>query len=146
MLCITFTCQIIVITLCKSRYLSILAHKIHTLKCRQDLDHVVTDVLFHLAGGQGFFGRLLDVEDFMESIGNLWLYIAFFGIVTVMLLIDFLGFKQKRRSKVKIKTAALWSIAWVSVASLFGCRSLAVQQAGHCGQYQGHGVFLQLFT
>jgi tellurite resistance protein TerC len=63
---------------------------------------------------------LLDVEDFMESIGNLWLYIAFFGIVTVMLLIDFLGFKQKEGQEVKIKTAALWSIAWVSVASLFG--------------------------
>lgn len=56
----------------------------------------------------------------MEPIGNLWLYIAFFGIVTVMLLIDFLGFKQKEGQEVKIKTAALWSIAWVSVASLFG--------------------------
>ncbi|MWC19564.1 TerC/Alx family metal homeostasis membrane protein [Acinetobacter johnsonii] len=56
----------------------------------------------------------------MESIGNLWLYFAFFGIVTVMLLIDFLGFKQKEGQEVKIKTAALWSIAWVSVASLFG--------------------------
>ena len=56
----------------------------------------------------------------MESIGNLWLYLAFFGIVTVMLLIDFLGFKQKEGQEVKIKTAALWSIAWVSVASLFG--------------------------
>lgn len=56
----------------------------------------------------------------MESIGNLWLYIAFFGIVTVMLLIDFLGFKQKEGQEVKIKTAALWSIAWVFVASLFG--------------------------
>jgi len=67
-----------------------------------------------------FCGRLLDVEDFMESIGNLWLYLAFFGIVTVMLLIDFLGFKQKEGQEVKIKTAALWSIAWVSVASLFG--------------------------
>ena len=56
----------------------------------------------------------------MESIGNLWLYLAFFCIVTVMLLIDFLGFKQKEGQEVKIKTAALWSIAWVSVASLFG--------------------------
>lgn len=56
----------------------------------------------------------------MESIGNLWLYLAFFGIVTVMLLIDFLGFKQKEGQEVKIKTAALWSIAWISVASLFG--------------------------
>ena len=57
---------------------------------------------------------------FMESIGNLWLYIAFFGIVIVMLLIDFLGFKQKQGQDVSIKQAAYWSVAWVSVAALFG--------------------------
>lgn len=56
----------------------------------------------------------------MESIGNPWLYLAFFAIVAVMLLIDFLGFKQKEGQEVKIKTAAYWSIAWVSIATLFG--------------------------
>lgn len=56
----------------------------------------------------------------MESIGNLWLYLAFFGIVTIMLLIDFLGFKQKEGQDVKLRTAAYWSVAWVTVASLFG--------------------------
>ena len=55
----------------------------------------------------------------MESIGNLWLYLAFFGIVIIMLLIDFLGFKQKRGQQVTIKTAAYWSTAWVTVAMLF---------------------------
>jgi tellurite resistance protein TerC len=54
---------------------------------------------------------------FMESIGNLWLYVAFFGIVIVMLLIDFLGFKQKQGQDVSIKQAAYWSVAWVSVAA-----------------------------
>ncbi|CAG2165019.1 unnamed protein product [Oppiella nova] len=67
----------------------------------------------HLATGQ-------DSESFMETIGNPWLYLAFFAIVIVMLLIDFLGFKQKEGQEVKIKTAAYWSIAWVSVAALFG--------------------------
>ena len=56
----------------------------------------------------------------MESIGNLWLYLVFFAIVAVMLAIDFLGFKQKAGESVKVKTAAYWSIAWVSVAALFG--------------------------
>lgn len=56
----------------------------------------------------------------METIGNLWLYIAFFGIVIVMLLVDFLGFKQKQGQDVSIKQAAYWSVAWVSVAVLFG--------------------------
>lgn len=56
----------------------------------------------------------------METIGNLWLYLAFFGLVTVMLAIDFLGFKHRHGQEVKLKTAAYWSIAWVSVATLFG--------------------------
>ncbi|WP_122901776.1 TerC family protein [Acinetobacter sp. B51(2017)] len=56
----------------------------------------------------------------METIGNLWLYLAFFGLVTVMLVIDFLGFRQNQGQDVKIKTAAYWSIAWVTVAALFG--------------------------
>ncbi len=56
----------------------------------------------------------------MESIGNPWLYLAFFAIVAVMLLIDFLGFKQKEGQEVKVRTAAYWSIAWVTVATLFG--------------------------
>ncbi|HDT3671907.1 TPA: hypothetical protein QHQ97_005012 [Escherichia coli] len=56
----------------------------------------------------------------METIGNLWLYVVFFGLVTVMLLVDFLGFKQKQNQDVPIKQAAYWSIAWVTVAVLFG--------------------------
>ena len=56
----------------------------------------------------------------METIGTLWLYLAFFGLVAVMLIIDFLGFKQQQGQDVKIKTAAFWSMAWVTVAALFG--------------------------
>ena len=55
----------------------------------------------------------------MESIGNIWLYIIFFSIILVMLLIDFLGFKQKLNQPVPIKQAAWWSAAWVTVAMLF---------------------------
>ncbi|WP_160243671.1 TerC family protein [Acinetobacter indicus] len=55
----------------------------------------------------------------MESIGNIWLYLAFFAIVMVMLAIDFLGFKQKEGQTVQVRAAAYWSIAWVSVAMLF---------------------------
>ncbi|MFC3902896.1 tellurite resistance protein TerC [Acinetobacter marinus] len=55
----------------------------------------------------------------MDSVGNIWLYLVFFGIVFVMLLIDFLGFKQKQGEVVPIKQAAWWSAAWVTVAMLF---------------------------
>ncbi len=55
----------------------------------------------------------------MESIGNPGLYLAFFAIVAVMLIIDFIGFKHKEDQPVKIRSAAYWSIAWVSVSMLF---------------------------
>ena len=56
----------------------------------------------------------------METIGTLWLYLVFFAIVAVMLVIDFVGFKHQHGQEVKVRTAANWSIAWVSVATLFG--------------------------
>ena len=56
----------------------------------------------------------------METIGTLWLYLVFFAIVAVMLVIDFIGFKHQHGQEVKVRTAAYWSIAWVSVATLFG--------------------------
>ena len=56
----------------------------------------------------------------MEAIGTLWLYLVFFAIVAVMLVIDFVGFKHQHGQEVKVRTAAYWSIAWVSVATLFG--------------------------
>ena len=71
-------------------------------------------------------------RNIVETIGTPWLYATFFALVAVMLLIDFLGFKQKdppensdvnaaqdKHQPVSIKSAALWSIAWVSVSALF---------------------------
>ncbi|AOA59781.1 TerC family protein [Acinetobacter larvae] len=55
----------------------------------------------------------------MNTIGNPWLYCAFFILVAVMLLIDFFGFKQKSSQAPSLKSAAKWSVAWVSVAMLF---------------------------
>lgn len=55
----------------------------------------------------------------MQSIGSLGLYLAFFGIVAIMLIIDFIGFKNNKSDQVSLKQAGYWSIAWVSVAMLF---------------------------
>ncbi|WP_269915461.1 TerC family protein [Acinetobacter sp. HY1485] len=58
----------------------------------------------------------------MDSIGNIWLYLVFFGLVAVMLIIDFVGFKNKKTAsdaQVSLKEAGLWSMAWVSIALLF---------------------------
>lgn len=63
--------------------------------------------------------KLSDEEDKVDSIGNFWLYAVFFSIVTVMLAIDFLGFKQQKDQPVSLKKAAGWSLAWVTVAMLF---------------------------
>lgn len=55
----------------------------------------------------------------METIGSPWLYAIFFALVAIMLLIDFLGFKQKDDQPVPLKQAAWWSVAWVSVSAIF---------------------------
>lgn len=55
----------------------------------------------------------------MESIGNVWMWVAFSAIVVVMLAIDLLVFKGGHQHRVSLKEAAGWSIAWVSVALLF---------------------------
>ena len=93
--------------------------------------------LIDQTAGQGFLlfrpsACCLYWRNIVETIGTPWLYAVFFALVAVMLLIDFLGFKQKEPAKhsdinlthdanqpVSIKSAALWSIAWVSVSALF---------------------------
>ncbi len=85
---------------------------------------------------------------FMETIGNLWLYVAFFGIVIVMLLINFLGFKQKQGQDVSIKQAAYWSVAWVSV-SLIWWWFMALPTTNSWGDLskpKNHGILCRLLT
>ncbi|WP_249979160.1 TerC family protein [Vreelandella olivaria] len=56
----------------------------------------------------------------MQTMGNGWLWGIFAAIVLVMLAVDLLIFKGGERHRVSLKEAAGWSIAWVSVAVLFG--------------------------
>jgi tellurite resistance protein TerC len=55
----------------------------------------------------------------METIGSVGLYTVFFALVAVMLLVDFLTFKQKADEPVPLKQAAIWSAVWVGVSVLF---------------------------
>lgn len=56
----------------------------------------------------------------MESIGSTGLYLIFFTLIAVMLLVDFLGFRQHPDQPVPLKQAAWWSAAWVTVSVIFG--------------------------
>ncbi|MGL4984610.1 MAG: TerC family protein, partial [Plesiomonas sp.] len=55
----------------------------------------------------------------MESIGNSWMWIAFFVLVIGLLLVDLLVLKGGKNHKVSLKEAAIWSVIWISVAMLF---------------------------
>ncbi len=55
----------------------------------------------------------------METIGSVGLYTVFFALVAVMLLVDFLTFKQKADEPVPLKQAAIWSAVWVGVSVSF---------------------------
>ncbi len=47
-----------------------------------------------------------------------WVYLAFLGLISVMLLLD-LGVFHKQSHEVSMKEAAIWSAVWVGLALLF---------------------------
>lgn len=54
------------------------------------------------------------------TLGTPLLYAGFFGLVAVMLLVDFFTFKQGTAGeKVSLKQAGIWSAIWVGVSALF---------------------------
>ena len=53
------------------------------------------------------------------SIGEPWMWAAFIGFVLVMLALDLFVFGGKKAHKVSVKEAALWSLAWFSLALIF---------------------------
>ena len=53
------------------------------------------------------------------SIGEPWMWGAFIAFVLVMLALDLFVFGGKKAHKVGVKEAALWSLAWFSLALLF---------------------------
>jgi tellurite resistance protein TerC len=56
----------------------------------------------------------------LESIGTPGLYLSFTLLVTVLLAVDFLILKHEGEHRVSTREAALWSLAWVSIALAFG--------------------------
>ncbi|MGV8990433.1 MAG: TerC family protein [Thiobacillus sp.] len=53
------------------------------------------------------------------SIGEPWMWAAFIAFVLVMLALDLFVFGGKKAHKVSVKEAALWSLAWFSLALIF---------------------------
>ena len=55
----------------------------------------------------------------MESVGTVWLWIAFVVVVALMLAVDLLVLKGGDGRGVTLREAATWSIVWVGVAMAF---------------------------
>lgn len=53
------------------------------------------------------------------SIGEPWMWAAFIAFVLVMLVLDLFVFGGNKAHKVSVKEAALWSLAWFSLALVF---------------------------
>ncbi|MHB1051699.1 MAG: TerC family protein [Thiobacillus sp.] len=53
------------------------------------------------------------------SIGEPWMWAAFIAFVLVMLALDLFVFGGRKAHKVSVKEAALWSLAWFSLAIVF---------------------------
>lgn len=55
----------------------------------------------------------------METIGNVWLWAGFGGLVVVALLVDLVLMRHGGAHKVTFKEALWWSLGWVGLALLF---------------------------
>lgn len=53
------------------------------------------------------------------SVGEPWMWAAFIAFVLVMLALDLFVFGGRKAHKVSVKEAALWSLAWFSLALIF---------------------------
>lgn len=53
------------------------------------------------------------------SIGEPWMWAVFIAFVLVMLTLDLFVFGGRKAHKVSVKEAALWSLAWFSLALIF---------------------------
>ena len=55
----------------------------------------------------------------METIGNLWLWSGFAGLVVVALMVDLVLMRHGGAHRVTFKEAAWWSLGWVALALAF---------------------------
>ncbi|WP_101926771.1 MULTISPECIES: TerC family protein [Luteimonas] len=55
----------------------------------------------------------------METIGNVWLWAGFGGLVVIALLVDLVLMRHGGAHKVTFKEALWWSLGWVALALLF---------------------------
>jgi tellurite resistance protein TerC len=56
---------------------------------------------------------------FVDTIGTVWMWVAFAAIVLAALAVDLLVLRQRGPHKVGVREALLWSIAWIGLAGLF---------------------------
>lgn len=55
----------------------------------------------------------------MISVGESWLWVAFFGLISLMLLIDIVVLHGGKAHRVSLKESSAWVIAWMTLALSF---------------------------
>ena len=79
------------------------------------------------------------------SIGQPWMWAVFIGFVLVMLALDLFVFGGRKAHKVSVKEAALWSLAWFTLAMLFNA-GLWWYLTGSVGPEIADSKALEFFT
>lgn len=69
----------------------------------------------------------------MESIGNIWMWGGFFGLVLTIIAIDLFVMGGRKAHVVTAKEALLWTVVWVAVTLAF-CACLWVYLDGNQGR------------
>ena len=81
----------------------------------------------------------------METIGNVWMWTGFFGVVLVMLAVDLFVVGGGKSHRVSAREAALWSVVWIGVAAAFGAALWAYLDA-NLGRAIANQKTLEYFT
>jgi tellurite resistance protein TerC len=55
----------------------------------------------------------------MQTIGPLWLWATFVGIVLVSLFVDLVVLRKQGAQDIGVKEALTWSLVWIALSFLF---------------------------
>lgn len=81
----------------------------------------------------------------METLGEWWMWVVFFGFVIVAVVVDLVVLRSQGAHKVSVREASIWTVVWVALALLF-CAGLWWYLDGVSGRAVANEAATQFLT
>ncbi len=81
----------------------------------------------------------------METLGEWWMWLAFFGFVVVAVVVDLVVLRSQGAHRVSLREATVWTLIWVLLALLF-CAGLWYYLDGSAGRAIANEAATQFLT